>query len=141
MKKVCVIYWSCGGAVETLAKEMKKTAERLGESVLIKNVQDAEMIDVSEAQVIVIGSPSMNDGMIEQYEMEPFVENLKNLKNKDKQVILYGTCAFNEDDFLDVWEKRLTDYGFNVVGKIAIKDSGSEEEIRMCRNLIGKIVK
>ena len=117
---------------------MKKTAESLGESVLMKNVQDAEMVDVSDAEVIVLGSPSMNDGMIEQYDMEPFVDNLKNLKNKDKQVILYGTCAFSEDDFLDVWEKRLTDYGFNVVGKIAIKDSGSEEEIRMCRNIIGE---
>lgn len=141
MKKVCVVYWSCGGAVETLAKEMKEAAEDLGESVLIRNVQDAEINDVSDADVIILGSPSMNDGMIEQYEMEPFVESLKNLKNKDKQVILYGTCALNEEDFLDVWEKRLTDYGFIVKGKIAIKDSGSDEEIKMCRDLIGKVVK
>ena len=79
MKKVSIIYWSCGGNIEALANVMADGAREQGAEVIIKHVADATIEDVLEADSIAFGSPAVDSTKIEQKEMKPFLEQLKDL--------------------------------------------------------------
>ena len=84
MSKVSVIYWSNGGNVEVLANTIADELTDLGAEVLIKHVSNAKVEDVLEADAVALGSPSMDNNRIEQYDMEPFVNQFKLTPNNNK---------------------------------------------------------
>ena len=59
MKKVAIIYWSKGGNVETLANIISDKLEESGVEVNLKQVSDADISDISEADAIALGSLSL----------------------------------------------------------------------------------
>ena len=69
MSKVSVIYWSNGGNVEVLANTIADELTDLGAEVLIKHVSNAKVEDVLEADAVALGSPSMDNNRIEQYDI------------------------------------------------------------------------
>ncbi len=85
MSKVSVIYWSNGGNVEVLANTIADELTDLGAEVLIKHVSNAKVEDVLEADAVALGSPSMDNNRIEQYDMEPFVNQFKLTPNNNKK--------------------------------------------------------
>ena len=60
MKKLTIIYWSNNGNVEVLANHIAKGARQAGAEVLVKLVSDATVEDVTGADVVAFGSPSMD---------------------------------------------------------------------------------
>ena len=78
MSKVSVIYWSNGGNVEVLANTIADELTDLGAEVLIKHVSNAKVEDVLEADAVALGSPSMDNNRIEQYDMEHMVGIMEN---------------------------------------------------------------
>ncbi len=85
MSKVSVIYWSNGGNVEVLANTIADELTDLGAEVLIKHVSNAKVEDVLEADAVALGDPSMDNNRIEQYDMEPFVNQFKLTPNNNKK--------------------------------------------------------
>lgn len=143
MKKVSIIYWSCGGNIESLANIMADGAREKGADVTIKHVADATIEDVLEADSIAFGSPAVNSTKIEQQEMKPFLEQLKdfNEKNDSKNCILFGTYGWIEDTFMKVWKDEMISYGFNVIGDLAVKDSPTKTQTNLIRKLGEELVK
>lgn len=141
MKKVSVIYWSSGGNVEVLAENIKAGAEHLGAEVLIKHVHYAKVEDVPKADAVAFGSPSMDNNRIEQEEMASFLKNFKELNMENKPTVLFGSYGWDEGQFMVDWEKLMIEYGFNIVGKLAVQESPKEEEIKKAKalgELLGK---
>lgn len=89
MSKVSVIYWSNGGNVEVLANTIADELTDLGAEVLIKHVSNAKVEDVLEADAVALGSPSMDNNRIEQYDMEPFVNQFKLTPNNNKNDLIW----------------------------------------------------
>lgn len=139
MKKVAIIYWSKGGNVETLANIISDKLEEYEVAVNLKQVIDADITDISEADAIALGSPAMDENKIEQNEMEPFISKLQEL-NINKKVILFGTYGWGQAGFIDEWEKRMNSYGFNVVGKLAIEEAPSDEQIEELKDLSKNLI-
>lgn len=139
MKKVSIIYWSCGGVLERFSKEIKNNFSNDECKIVVKDVVDADISDVIDSDLIMLGSPSMNDDMIEQYHMEPFVEKLEKI-DMNKKVILFGTCEYNSDSFLNVWKDRMTKSGFEVIKTIGIRNLGSEKEIQKNIEIIKELI-
>lgn len=129
MKKISVIYWSNGGNVEVLADAIANGAENKGAQVNIKHVVDATIEDVTEADAVAMGSPSMDNNRIEQYEMEPFVNQFKLLANNQKKLVLFGSYGWDDGKFIVDWTDRMKDYGFDTIGSLAVKESPNEKEI------------
>ncbi|GAB6167739.1 flavodoxin [Clostridium carnis] len=129
MKKISIIYWSNGGNVEVLANAIAKGAENNGAEVTIKHVYDALIEDVTNADAVAFGSPSMDNNRIEQREMEPFINEFKLLPNNQKKLVLFGSYGWDDGKFMVDWVHRMKDYDFNVVGSIAVKESPSEAEL------------
>lgn len=135
MKKVSIIYWSNGGNVEVLANSILEGIKYENAEVKVKYVSDATIEDVIESDTIAFGSPSMNNNGIEQEEMEPFIDKLKALTNNNKKLVLFGSFGWDDGKFMSDWVQRMKDYGFNVIGHIAVKDTPSNDELEKAKEL------
>lgn len=141
MKKVSIIYWSNGGNVEVLANIIAESAEKHGAMVTIKHVQDATIEDVTEADAVAFGSPSMDNNRIEQHEMEPFINEFKLLPNDNKKLVLFGSYGWDDEQFMKDWVVRMNDYKFNVIANLAVKESPSDKELEIAKKLGEELTK
>lgn len=141
MKKVSIIYWSNGGNVEVLASAIAESAKKQDAIVTIKHVQDATIEDVTEADAVAFGSPSMDNNRIEQLEMEPFIKEFEFLQNDNKKLVLFGSYGWDDAQFMKDWIVRMKDYKFNVIGDLAVKESPSEEELEIAKKLGEELTK
>lgn len=135
MKKVSIIYWSEYGNVELLASNIASGAEKAGAEVLIKRVQEATVEDVTSADAVAFGSPSMDNNQIEQSSMEPFLKQFKLLPNDNKPAVLFGSYGWDNGEFMDGFKKTVSDYNFNVIGELTVKETPSEEELKKAEEL------
>lgn len=137
MKKISIIYWSCGGNVEVLANVIAEGAREHDAIVEMIHVSDAKIEDVISADAVAFGSPAKDSTKIEQTEMQPFIDKLSQLKQEDrnKRCILFSTYGWIESTFMDIWKENMILYGFNVIGDLAIKESPTREQIKVARNL------
>ena len=143
MKKISIIYWSCGGNIEALANVMADGAREQGADVIVKHVTDATIEDVFEADAVAFGSPAVDSTKIEQQEMKPFLEQLKDLEEQinGEKCILFATYGWIEDTFMKIWKDEMTSYGFNVIGDLAIKDSPTKKQTNLIKKLGEELVK
>lgn len=141
MKKVSIIYWSCGGNIEFLANTMAESAREEGVKVNLKQVNDATIEDVMEADSVVFGSPAMDSTRIEQEEMQPFLRQLKDLPIDNKKCILFATYGWIENTFMKLWEDEMKSYGFNLIGSLAVKGSPNKEDVETIKKLGKEITK
>ena len=139
MKKIAIIYWSNAGNVEVLADNICNGAKEAGAEVNIKLVKDAKVSDVTDADAVAFGSPSMDGNKIEQKEMEPFINQFKLLQNNNKPLVLFGSFGWDNGEFMRGWEKRMKDYGFNLIGEITVHEAPTEPEIKKAVEL-GKLL-
>lgn len=135
MKKVSVIYWSNGGNVEVLANSITEGIEAELAEVNLIHVSDASIEDVVKSDTVAFGSPSMNNNRIEQEEMEPFITQFKTMQNNNKKLVLFGSFGWDNGDFMNDWIQRMKEYGFNVIGHIAVKETPSNEELFKAKEL------
>lgn len=139
MKKVSIIYFSNAGNVEVLANKIFEGAKGTGAEVNIKSVLEAKEEDVTNADAVAFGSPSRNNNNIEQDQMAPFLEKFKLLNNNNKPAVLFGSYGWDNGEFMDKFKKVVTDYGFKIVGDIAVKETPNNEELKKAEDL-GKLL-
>lgn len=139
MKKVSIIYWSNGGNVELIANAISEGAISDEVEVDTKHVADASIEDVLEADAVAFGSPAMINDSIEEIDMKPFINSLKELNIRNKPLILFGACGWRDTKFIDKWECEMKDYGFDVLGKLVVRDSVENEDLMKAREL-GKLL-
>lgn len=135
MKKVSIIYWSEYGNVELLANKIASGAEKAGAEVLIKRVQEATVEDVTSADAVAFGSPSMDNNRVEQSTMEPFLKEFKLLPNNNKPAVLFGSYGWDNGEFMDGFKKTITDYNFKIIGEVTVKETPSEEQLKKAEEL------
>ena len=135
MKKVSIIYWSNGGNVEVLANAISEGVIESEAKVDIKYVADATIEDILEADAVALGSPAMLNDEIEEVDMKPFINSLSELEINNKPLVLFGSCGWRDTKFIDKWEKKMEDYGFNILGKLTVRDSVEKENIIEAKEL------
>lgn len=139
MKKVCIIYQSQSGNVEVLANEIFNGAKKAGADVSIKLVSEATNEDVLSADAVAFGSPSKNGNNIDQQELAPFLKEFKLIPNNNKPVVLFGSYGWDNGEFMNKFKALMNDYGFNVIGALAVNESPSNEEMQKAQEL-GKLL-
>ena len=63
----------------------------------------------------------------------------KELEIRNKPLVLFGSCGWRDTKFIDKWENDMEDYGFNVLGKLAVKDSIEKDDLIKAKEL-GKLL-
>lgn len=114
MSKIYVVYWSGTG-------NTKKMAEYIGEGIS-SGGKDAEVVEVSGIKAAVLGDstafalgcPSMGAEQLEEYEMEPFVDEIEKFA-AGKKIGLFGSYGWGDCEWMRDWEERLKRAGAEIV--------------------------
>lgn len=141
MKKVSIIYWSGTGNTEAMAKAIGQGAQGVGAEVNLLSVDQASIDDVLSADGIALGCPSMGAEVLEDSEMEPFVEALQG-KLTGKPTVLFGSYDWGSGEWMKDWEARMKTYGSELVTEGLIVNLTPEEgDLQNCRSLGEALVK
>ena len=77
MSKISVVYWSQTGNTEAMAEAVGAGIAKAGKEADVVEVSSASMEDLKAAKVFALGCPAMGAEVLEEMEMEPFVEEVE----------------------------------------------------------------
>lgn len=141
MKNLTIIYLSNGGNVEVLANHIAKGAKDAGAEVLLKLVSEATVADVTNADVVAFGSPSMDNNNIDQKEMQPFIDKFKLIPVNNKNTALFGSYGWDNGEFMNKWADLMKKYEFNVVQKLTVNETPTNEQLVKAEEMGKSLVK
>lgn len=114
--KVSVIYWSGTGNTETMANLIADGAKEKGLECIVKNVSQAGMDDIKNADIIALGCPSMGDEVLEESEFQPFVDSIKG-ELEGKKVALFGSYGWGDGRWMREWHEDMKNAGCEMLGE------------------------
>lgn len=142
MKYISVIYWSGTGNTEAMAEAVVKGIVNSEEDVDVKliRVEDATVLDVQDADAVALGCPSMGDEVLEESEMEPFVDSvLSDLAGKP--VALFGSYDWGNGEWMEKWETQMISCGAILVASGVIANLAPDDEaLEQCEELGSTLV-
>ncbi len=140
MQEVVVIYWSGTGNTEMMAEAIVEGAKDQNIVRLI-NVDQATIDDVSNADAVALGCPSMGAEVLEEETMEPFVESLQKVDFNNKALALFGSYDWGDGQWMFEWEERMENYGAKLVDQgLIIHLTPDQEGLEKCRELGRKLI-
>ena len=126
-----VIYWSGTGNTEIMAQEIHKALE---DSKLL-HVSEVDLEDVRKADGLALGCPAMGAEVLEEGEMEPFMEEIEGLI-KDKKIVLFGSYDWGDGQWMREWEDRIKEAGANLLQEgLIVQNTPTEDDLDLCRSL------
>ncbi|MCI1944014.1 flavodoxin [Clostridium luticellarii] len=134
MSKVNIIYWSGTGNTESMANLIAEGVKEKGAEVNVLNVSEASADDVKNADVVLLGSPAMGVEVIEEEEMDPFVESISSFVS-GKRIGLFGSYGWGDGEWMRNWVKRMEDYGADVLNEgLIVNEAPEGEKEEDCKN-------
>ncbi len=135
MKNVAIIYWSGTGNTEAMAKGIMEGAMKEEVNVRLLNASEASVEDVLKADAIAFGCPSMGAEVLEEGEMEPFIESIASAVS-GKKTVLFGSYGWGSGEWMTEWQERMEGYGANLIEEgLIINYEPDEEGIEKCKEL------
>lgn len=136
-KKVLIIYDTMWGSTHTMAKSILDGIKAAGVEVKLINIRKIDLsgiiTEVLEAPVIIVGSPTLNNGIFPS--VSEFLTHLKGLRPKGKQAVAFGSYGWGGGAVKAV-EKELEMAGFELIEPgLQIRYRPDEEGIAACRQL------
>ena len=114
MAKVKVVYWSGTGNTEAMANAIGEGIVAGGAEADVKSVSNATVEELVSENVFALGCSSMGDEVLEETEMEPFVEELEK-SVAGKKIALFGSYGWGDGQWMRDWQKRMADAGAEIV--------------------------
>lgn len=142
MAKIYVVYWSQTGNTAAMADAIGEGIKAAGAEAEVLDVSKASLDDLKEAKVFALGCPAMGAEVLEEAEMEPFVEELEKFA-QGKIIGLFGSYGWGDGTWMRDWEDRMKNAGATVIddeGVICV-DAPDEEAILACKSLGEKLAK
>ena len=115
MDKIYVVYWSQTGNTEAMAEAVARGIRSEGKESAVVEVGSISPEELKEEAVFALCCPAMGAEVLEESEMEPFVETLEAFV-KGKTVGLFGSYGWGDGEWMRDWEARMQQAGANVIG-------------------------
>lgn len=140
MKDIAVIYWSGTGNTEKMAEAVAEGIKNSNQAnARLMTVDKASVEDIKKANAVALGCPSMGDEVLEETEMEPFIESIKDAV-KGKKVALFGSYGWGDGKWMRDWEVRMEEYGAVLVDDgLTANEEPDELRLSACKEL-GKVL-
>ena len=114
MSKIQVVYWSQSGNTQAMAEAVGQGITEAGKEAEVVFVGDASIDALKEAGVFALGCPSMGVEVIEEAEMEPFVEEVEGIA-AGKTIGLFGSYGWGDGEWMRDWVERMQGAGATVL--------------------------
>ena len=136
MDKIYVVYWSQTGNTEAMAEAVARGIRSEGKESAVVEVGSISPEELKEEAVFALGCPAMGAEVLEESEMEPFVETLEAFV-KGKTVGLFGSYGWGDGEWMSDWEARLQQAGENVIGGegVICQETPDQEALEKCEEL------
>ena len=136
MDKIYVVYWSQTGNTEAMAEAVARGIRSEGKESAVVEVGSISPEELKEEAVFALGCPAMGAEVLEESEMEPFVETLEAFV-KGKTVGLFGSYGWGDGEWMRDWEARMQQAGANVIGGEGVisQETPDQEALEKCEEL------
>lgn len=136
MDKIYVVYWSQTGNTEAMAEAVARGIRSEGKESAVVEVGSISPEELKEEAVFALGCPAMGAEVLEESEMEPFVETLE-VFVKGKTVGLFGSYGWGDGEWMRDWEARMQQAGANVIGGegVICQETPDQEALEKCEEL------
>jgi hypothetical protein len=135
MAKVAIVYWTGSGNTEAMAHAVEEGAQNAGAEVALNFVSDVTADEIASFDYIALGCPASGNEQLEEYEFDPFFEELlPQLQNK--KVAIFGSYSWNQGDWMQIWKQRLNDEGIETIAEPVVAYGYPEDDIlEECKKL------
>ena len=115
MAKVNIIFWTQGGNTSAMADAIGRGVVQAGHEANVAAVAADSAALVSDAKAFALGCPAMGDEVLEESEMEPFVESIEGSVS-GKTILLFGSYGWGDGQWMRDWTARMQKAGATVLG-------------------------
>jgi flavodoxin short chain len=136
MSKIIVAYWSQTGNTKEMAEAIGKGIEEGGKEAAVLEIGEVSLEELKAADTFALGCPAMGDEVLEESEMEPFVEKVEEFA-AGKAIALFGSYGWGDGQWMRDWEIRMTEAGASPVnGKgLIVNEAPDASALEECRAL------
>ena len=114
MTNIVIAYYSATGNTEAMANEIARGAKDAGGEVTLTNISDISPDEVLSYDVIALGCASYGNEVLEEYEFQPFFDDLKPGLS-GKKVALFGSYDWGNGEWMESWVQEVLQEGADVV--------------------------
>ena len=136
MSKITVAYWSGTGNTEAMAEAVGEGIKAAGKECAVVSISDIYASDLEGETSFELGCPAMGAEVLEEGEMEPFVEEVEKFA-KGKNIALFGSYGWGDGEWMREWESRMLDAGANVLNRegLICYETPDDDALEDCRSL------
>lgn len=136
MNKISVVFWSQSGNTEAMANAVAQGITEAGGEAEVTEVSGASADNLKDSAVFALGCPAMGDEVLEETEMEPFVEEVAKFA-AGKSIALFGSYGWGDGQWMREWEERMKNAGANIVNGegLICQEAPDDTSLAECRNL------
>lgn len=101
---ISVVYWSGTGNTQAMAEAVAEGIKATGQEAELLEVGNADAKTVAAVDAFALGCPAMGAEVLEESEMEPFVEELESYVS-GKKILLFGSYGWGDGEWMRTWEE------------------------------------
>ena len=137
MSKIQVVYWTQSGNTQAMAEAVGRGIEAAGKEAEVVDVSTADMDALKASSVFAMGCPAMGAEVLEEGEMEPFVEEVEGFA-AGKKIALFGSYGWGDGEWMRNWENLCKADGALLVSESVICNDAPDEDILLACKELGK---
>ena len=111
---ISVVYWSGTGNTQAMAEAVAEGIKAAGQEAELLEVGKADAKTVAEEAAFALGCPAMGAEVLEESEMEPFVEELESYVS-GKKILLFGSYGWGDGEWMRNWVEQMTGAGAEMI--------------------------
>ena len=140
MSKVSIVYWTQGGNTQAMAEAIGEGVTAAGGEADVVFVSDANIADLKAEGAFAFGCPAMGAEVLEEMEMEPFVQDVERFAN-GKNIALFGSYGWGDGEWMRNWEESCKEAGANLVcDSVICQEEPDDEATDACKALGAALV-
>ena len=136
MDKVYIIFWTQGGNTGAMAAAIGEGVKEASKEPVFLAPLEANIEDLKALPAFAMGCPAMGAEVLEETEMEPFVEEVEGIVS-GKQVALFGSYGWGDGQWMRDGVDRMNAAGATVIDGegLMAHEAPDEEAVEACKAL------
>ena len=135
MSKIAVVYWSGTGNTQAMAEAVAEGIKAAGQEAELLEVGNADAKTVAAVDAFALGSPAMGAEVLEESEMEPFVEELESYVS-GKKILLFGSYGWGDGEWMRTWEETCkADGAVLACDSVLANEAPDDDAVAACQAL------
>lgn len=132
---ISVVYWSGTGNTQAMAEAVAEGIKAAGQEAELLEVGDADAKTVAAVDAFALGCPAMGAEVLEESEMEPFVEELESYVS-GKKILLFGSYGWGDGEWMRTWEETCkADGAVLACDSVLANEAPDDDAVAACQAL------